>query len=104
MSALRHKYNAVPQKRDGHRYDSKAELAFSQQLDQAKRAGVIIQYLRQVPFHLPGGVKYVCDFCIFEAGGAVRFVDVKGMDTPVSKVKRKQVEELYAPIVIEVVK
>jgi hypothetical protein len=101
---IRHKYNASPQKRDGHRYDSKAELAFAQQLDRAKAAGEVVQYLRQVPFHLPGGVKYVCDFCIFESDGSIRWVDVKGVDTPMSKVKRKQVEELYAPIVIEVVK
>jgi hypothetical protein len=101
---IRHKYNASPQKRDGHRYDSKAELAFAQQLDRAKAAGEVVQYLRQVPFHLPGGVKYVCDFCIFESGGCIRWVDVKGVDTPMSKMKRKQVEELYAPIVIEVVK
>jgi len=101
---IRHKYNASPQKRDGHRYDSKAELAFAQQLDRSKVAGEVVQYLRQVPFHLPGGVKYVCDFCIFESGGSIRWVDVKGVDTPMSKMKRKQVEELYAPIVIEVVK
>ena len=101
---IRHKYNASPQKRDGHRFDSKAELAFAEQLDRAKAAGEVVQYLRQVPFHLPGGVKYVCDFLIFEVSGSVRFVDVKGVDTPISKVKRKQVEELYAPIVIEVVK
>jgi hypothetical protein len=101
---IRHKYNASPQKRDGHRYDSKAELAFAQQLDRSKVAGEVVQYLRQVPFHLPGGVKYVCDFLIFEASGSVRLVDIKGMDTPMSKMKRKQVEELYAPIVIEVVK
>lgn len=101
---MRHKYNASPQRVDGHRYDSKAELAFAVSLDEAKRAGVVIQYLRQVPFHLPGGVKYVCDFCVFEATGQVRFVDVKGVDTPASRVKRKLVEALYAPIVIEVVK
>lgn len=101
---MRHKYNASPQRVDGHRFDSKAEAAFAQVLEQEKADGLIIQYLRQVPFHLPGGVKYVCDFMVFNADGEVRFIDVKGMDTPASKIKRKQVEELYAPIRIMVVK
>lgn len=101
---MKHKYNASPQNVDGHRYDSKAELAYARKLDADKASGLLVQYLRQVPFHLPGGVKYVCDFLVFNSDGEVRFVDVKGMDTPASKIKRKQVEELYSPIKIEVVR
>ena len=49
----------------------------------------------QVPFHLPGGVKYILDFLIFWANGEVTFVDVKGMKTAIYILKKKQVEDLY---------
>ncbi len=45
---------------------------------------------------------YRLDFMEFMADGTVLFVDVKGRDTAMSKLKRKQVEELY-PIVITLV-
>ena len=57
-------------------------------------------FLMQVPFHLPGGVKYLLDFQIFWANKEISFVDVKGVRTDVYKLKKKQVEQLY-PIVIE---
>ena len=100
---MRHKYNAVPTEADGQRFDSKAEARFYHRLCELKRMGLVVQFLRQVPFHLPGGVKYVCDFMVFEESGEVRFIDVKGMDTAMSKAKRKMVADLYAPIIIEVV-
>jgi hypothetical protein len=56
--------------------------------------------LRQVPLHLPGGVKYVCDFQVFWQDGHVSFEDVKGMKTPLYIAKKKIVEELY-PIQIQ---
>jgi hypothetical protein len=43
------------------------------------------------------------DFLVFDADGHVRFVDVKGMETPMFVLKKKQVEALY-PFTIEVVK
>lgn len=104
MGAVRHKYNAVATELDGQRFDSKAEARFYQRLCELREMGLVVQFLRQVPFHLPGGIKYVCDFMVFEDGGEVRFIDVKGMDTPMSKAKRAQVEALYTPIKIEVVK
>lgn len=57
-------------------------------------------YLRQVPFHLPGGVVYRVDFQEFHANGAVRFVDVKGHRTESYKAKKRMVEALY-PVEIE---
>ena len=49
----------------------------------------------QVPFYLPGPVKYLLDFMEFWADGTIKFIDVKGRDTQVSKIKRKMVEEIY---------
>lgn len=45
-------------------------------------------FLRQVPFHLPGGVKYLADFVVFTASGVVEVVDVKGVRTTEYKIKR----------------
>jgi len=58
---------------------------------------------RQVPFHLPGGAKYVVDFVEFRADGTVHFIDVKGKETESFRAKKRMVESLYAPIEIEVV-
>ena len=60
-----------------------------------RKSGEILFFLMQVPFHLPGGVKYILDFLIFWANGEVTFVDVKGMKTAIYILKKKQVEDLY---------
>lgn len=100
MTAFRHglkknKYNAKPTHVDGIRFDSKKEAEYYKQLKLIKENGALIMFLRQTPFHLPGGVIYRLDFMEFWASGEVDFIDVKGRDTPMSKLKRKQVEELY---------
>lgn len=99
----RHKYNAVATELDGLRFDSKAEARRYADLKLLQRAGEVVFFLRQVPFDLPGGVKYRVDYCIFWADGRVTFEDVKGMTTPMFTLKKKQVEALY-PVEIEVVR
>lgn len=101
---LRHKYSAVKTERDGITFSSKAEAVYYERLKLLKASGQVVQFLRQVPFHLPGGVRYVCDFLVFWADGNVEFIDVKGMETESFRAKRKVVEQLYAPIVITTVK
>lgn len=97
------KYNAVPTEVDGIRFDSKAEANYYRKLKLRVQAGEVHYFLRQVPIHLPGGVKYVCDFVEFRADGTHHYVDVKGVITPQFRDKKKLVEALY-PIVIECVK
>jgi len=98
-----HKYHASPTSIDGLRFDSKAEAGRYVDLKLLQQAGEVLFFLRQVPFDLPGGVKYRADFMIFYADGTVTVEDVKGVDTPQSRLKRRQVEALY-PIKIELVK
>ncbi len=100
---LRHKYKAVRTETDGIKFDSKKEAAYYARLLLLMKTGEVVVFLRQVPFYLPGGVRYVCDFEIFMADGSVRFVDVKGVETATFKAKRRMVEEMYAPIKIETV-
>lgn len=99
---IRHKFNAKRTERNGRRYDSKAEANYAAQLELRQRAGDVLFWLEHVPFKLPGNTKYVVDFVVFEAVGDVRFIDVKGVETPMFVMKKKQVEEIY-PVTIEVV-
>lgn len=102
MKHLRHKYRAVKTEIDGIRFDSKKEAAYYVQLKKRVLAGEVITFLRQTPFHLPGGVRYVVDFQEFHSDGTVHFVDVKGMQTESFKAKKRMVEELFKPIQIEI--
>ena len=99
----RHKYGAKATVVDGMRFDSKAEARRYTELMTLRAAGEVAFFLRQTPFHLPGGVKLVLDFVIFWTDGLVTFEDVKGYDTPQGKAKRKITEGCY-PIDIEIVK
>lgn len=98
----RHKFNAVRCERDDKKFASKLERSYYDSLMIQQKSGSVIFFLRQVPFELPGKVKYVCDFQVFLANGEINFIDVKGRDTPLSIAKRKMVESLY-PINIEIV-
>lgn len=99
----RNKYNAKPTVVDNIRFASKAEANYYMQLKLRKKAGEIVFFLMQQPFHLPGGVKYIVDFAEFHADNTVHFVDVKGIETKEFKIKKKLVEYLY-PVEIEIKK
>lgn len=99
----RSKYGAQPTVVDGIRFDSKAEATYYQRLKLRVQSGEVRYFLRQVAFHLPGGIRYVVDFMEVHADGSVHFVDVKGIETPMFRTKKKQVEALY-PVTIEVVR
>ena len=100
MGFPKHKYKAKPTIADGIRFDSKKEARYYEQLKILQKAGDVIFFLRQVPFHLAGGVRYVVDFQEFRKDGTVHFVDVKGYKTSEYTQKKRQVEALY-PIEIE---
>ncbi len=96
----RHKFHARPTVTDGIRFSSKKEADHYDHLRIQQKVGFVLFFLRQVPFDLPGGVKYRVDFQIFYADGSVRFVDVKGMRTQEYIMKKKMVEDLY-PVTID---
>ena len=100
FASAKSKYGAKATVVDGIRFDSKKEAMYYSQLKLRVSAGEVLMFLRQVPFHLPGGVRYVVDFQEFHADGLIHFVDVKGMQTADFKMKKKMVEDLY-PVEIE---
>ena len=99
---VRHKFKAKPQEYDGIKFPSKAEAKRYIELKVLQEKGEVLFFLRQVPFHLAGGVKYVCDFMIFWADGSVTIEDVKGMKTTLYIAKKKMVESTYPIEIIEV--
>jgi hypothetical protein len=99
---LKHKFKAKPTETDGIKFSSKKEAKRYNNLKMLKNIGEVLFFLRQVPFHLPGGVKYVCDFLIFWTNGEVTIEDVKGFKTESYKAKKKMVETLYPVEILEV--
>ena len=97
----RHKFRAKPSNEDGIRFDSKKERSYYLTLKARQKSGEVLFFLRQAPFHLPGNVRHVIDFIEFWSDGTVHFVEIKGFDTPMGKLKRKQVMDIY-PVVVEI--
>lgn len=96
------KYKAIRTEVDGISFDSKKEAGYYTRLKLLQTAGEVSFFLRQVPFDLPGKIKYRCDFQVFYSDGRIEFVDVKGYMTKLSQNKIKQTESLY-PVKIKVV-
>lgn len=91
----RSKYGNVKVTYDDKRFDSKLESKCYEWLLLRKQWGELTLVLRQVPFELPGGVKYRADFLAVLTTGGVEIIDAKGRDTQVSRNKRKQVKHIY---------
>lgn len=99
----RNKYGVSPPEERtvaGILFASKLEASRFRDLELLKLGGAVRFFLRQVPFHLPGGVRYVVDFVVFWADGRTTFEDAKGHRTETYQLKRRQVEALY-PVKIE---
>lgn len=99
---VRHKFGAVMTECDGIKFSSKKEARYYNTLRLRREAGQVVFFLRQVPFHLPGGVRLVVDFVEFHADGTVHFVDTKGVETESFRAKKRMVEAVY-PVEIETV-
>lgn len=96
-----HKFKAQRTATDGISFASKKESGYYERLLLARRSGDLLFFLRQAPFHLPGGIRYVVDFIEFWKDGEVRFVDVKGFKTSEYLAKKKMVEALYPITILE---
>lgn len=99
---IKHKFNAKPTLNDGIRFDSKLEARYYNKLKVAQTSGDLLFFLRQVPLHLPGNVRYVVDFLEFWKDGEVKFSDVKGIETEAFKIKKKLAENIY-PVTLNIV-
>lgn len=93
------KYGAVAACVDNLWFASRAEARRYSELKLLERAGEISRLLLQPRYPLVvDGVKigeYRADFSYLDKTGAVVVVDVKGVETPVFKIKRRLFEALY---------
>lgn len=112
-TAGKSKYNARPCVIDGIRFASILEAAYYLYLQVRVKQEELSYFLRQVPIYLPGNVRYVVDFLEFGGrslapGGARpssthRYVDVKGTETDIFRLKRNQVHACHPGIFIHCV-
>ena len=85
---------------DGIRFDSKKEAKRYLELKILEKAGAIKDLRRQVPYVLINksrygrAIKYVADFVYYEYGKLV-VEDVKGVRTPVYKLKKRLMAERF---------
>jgi hypothetical protein len=91
------KYKNKPTTVDSIRFDSKKEARYYEQLKLRQAAGEVWYFLRQVPIYLPGGTRYVIDFLVFfkDPNRLAEYVDVKGRETQVFRLKKREVEHHY---------
>jgi len=101
-----HKFHAKRCESDGLKFPSQKERDYYLYLQEKKKSGDLLFHLRQIPFQLDGGIKYFLDFMEFwktdnPETSEIRFTEVKGLMTPVAKIKLAQTESLY-PIKINI--
>lgn len=99
----RNKYGVcAPETRtvDGIIFASKAEAEAYCKLRTLQAAGEVTVLERQPVFKFPPGFSYVADFRVTYADGRTVVIDVKGIHTPVFKLKRKCMEFFYPETVL----
>lgn len=104
-SEKRSKYNNIKTEVDGETLDSRHEARIYKMLRMECKAGKHLGLGRQVPFYLPGGVKYIADFVTLEADGTYTVIDAKSEATRKDKtycLKRKQMKNCLGINIVEV--
>ena len=88
----RSKYGAIKTIVDGYRFDSKAEAERYAELKWLLAAKEIVALELQPEVKLPCGVKYRGDFLLTMPDGSRVIEDVKGMRTPVYRLKMRMLK------------
>lgn len=91
----KNKYGAKATLIDGIRFPSKKEGEWYMKLKNRQSTGEIKSFLRQVPLHLPGGIRYVIDFMVINNDDTVEFIECKGYMTQLASMKIKQASDIY---------
>lgn len=102
----RNKYGARKVEVDGLKFDSRheADYYFGTLLPRY-RAGELRILVRQAPFDLPGGVRYVADFLTVDTEGRVEVIDAKSDATrkiPAYRIKKRQMMAVWGVEIVEV--
>lgn len=91
---------------DGMKFDSQkeADFYFGKLLPEWK-SGAYKLLARQVPFDLPGGIRYIADFVTVSVGGQVCVMDAKSPITRKNRTyinKKKQMRACWGIEIIEI--
>lgn len=90
---------------DGVKFDSQKEADTYMGLLGMYRAGELRLLIRQAPFDLPGGIRYVADFVSVDNEGRVRVIDTKSPITARNRTyinKKKQMKAIWGIDIEEV--
>lgn len=110
------KYNAKKVEVDGIKFDSKVEAEYYLHLKEMQEKKEIQGFERQIKmtlqdsFYLEGvkgkirAITYVVDFKVTENDGSITYIDVKGIETDVFKMKRKMFMNRYRTPLVTVKK
>jgi hypothetical protein len=92
---------------DGVKYDSAAEARFAAELDARKAAGEIVALSRQVDIKLSIDGKLICklraDFYVVYPDGRSEYIEVKGVETDIWRLKVKLLRALHPEIAYRVI-
>lgn len=93
---------------NGNKYDSKFEAQVAMELDLRLKAGELSTVERQVRIHLDVNEHHICDYIIdfvvvhgensTELAGTKEYIEVKGLEMPLWKLKWKLFEALYKDV------
>lgn len=102
----RQKYGNRRVEIDGMKFDSQKEANFYfGELLPLWKAGVLKLLARQVPFDLPGGIRYIADFVTVNIDGDTRVIDAKSEITRKNRTyinKKKQMRACWGIEIQEV--
>lgn len=91
---------------DGMKFDSQHEADYYFSVLWPRwMAGELVLLARQVPFDLPGGIRYIADFVTVDTGGRVEVIDAKSPATKKNRTyinKRKQMKAIWRIDILEV--
>jgi len=94
----KNKFGAKSCEFNGVKFPSKLEMHCYQYLKSMQDSGIVKYIIRQIPFDLPGNATHKVDFMAVTDKGNV-FIEAKGRDLALGKLKRLQVEEIHKIII-----
>lgn len=91
---------------DGMKFDSQHEADYYLSVLWPRwMAGELVLLARQVPFDLPGGIRYIADFVTVDTAGRVEVIDAKSAITKKNRTyinKKKQMKAIWKIEIVEV--
>lgn len=87
---------------DGIKFNSKKQADYYQFLKDRQAVGDIKYFLKDVPFNLGGGKRYLCDFMVVWADDSVAFHQIKAYQKAGYIINKQLVEANYSIKIEEV--